>query len=461
MKRDYFLKHFLIIALLLTDIGATLLAFQLAYATRFELAVFLEYFPVVKGIPDITLFHQALWFLVPVWLVVFASQGLYRESVQSAYDEFILVLKGVVVASLVTMAMALAFGEGEYSRLVVGLWAIYSLTLLFIFRELAKSIFTRLFTRLVGPRFIWVVGRGKAADAIRQAALRSRTVRIHISETPPQERALEHAVHKERLSEVILLQNSLSREHILETARLCENHFIDCQVVPDLFEMRRGQIIMNDFLGLPTFHIKPLSLHGANYYMKRAFDVVVSLLVLTALFVPLVLIAILIKLDSRGPILFTQDRMGLRARKFKLFKFRTMIIDADNHLERLKHLSDRTGPVFKMKNDPRITRVGKWLRALSIDELPQIINVLRGDMSLVGPRPQVLWEAAAYNEHAKKRLRVLPGITGLWQVSGRASLSYEEMIDLDVFYVENWSLGLDLRILLLTLPAVFAKEGAY
>ena len=138
-----------------------------------------------------------------------------------------------------------------------------------------------------------------------------------------------------------------------------------------------------------------------------------------------------------------------------------MVADADDHIEKLKHLSDRSGPVFKMKNDPRITRVGSWLRKLSLDELPQIFNVLKGDMSLVGPRPQVLWEAAHYDEHAKKRLRIKPGITGLWQVSGRAALSYEEMINLDIFYLENWSLGLDLKILLRTLPAVFEKEGAY
>ena len=130
----------------------------------------------------------------------------------------------------------------------------------------------------------------------------------------------------------------------------------------------------------------------------------------------------LIRLDSPGPILFSQDRMGFLGRKFRLYKFRTMITDAEAHIEQLKHLSDRSGPVFKMKHDPRVTRVGKWLRRFSLDEIPQILNVLKGDMSLVGPRPQVLWEAAHYDEHAKKRLRVKPGITGLWQVSGRAAL---------------------------------------
>jgi hypothetical protein len=134
---------------------------------------------------------------------------------------------------------------------------------------------------------------------------------------------------------------------------------------------------------------------------------------------------------------------------------------ADDLLEKLKQQSDRKGPVFKMENDPRVTKFGKILRRLSIDELPQLINVLKGDMSLVGPRPQVLWEASAYNDWAKRRLRTLPGITGLWQVSGRASLSYEEMIELDIYYIENWSCGLDLEILFSTIPAVFTSKGAY
>jgi lipopolysaccharide/colanic/teichoic acid biosynthesis glycosyltransferase len=138
-----------------------------------------------------------------------------------------------------------------------------------------------------------------------------------------------------------------------------------------------------------------------------------------------------------------------------------MVKNAEALLEELKTKSDRPGPVFKMKRDPRITSVGRFLRRFSIDEVPQLLNVLRGDMSLVGPRPQVLWETQYYNEWAKKRLNVLPGITGLWQVSGRAELTYEEMIELDIYYIEHWSLGLDVKIILKTLPAVFFGDGAY
>lgn len=218
---------------------------------------------------------------------------------------------------------------------------------------------------------------------------------------------------------------------------------------------------MDGFCGLPTFAIRSLSLYGTNYVLKRSFDIFLSTIILVTFSLPLLVIAVLIKLDSKGVVFYTQYRMGFHGKKFRLYKFRTMDADADDHIEELKKQSDRPGPVFKMKNDPRVTRVGQFLRNFSLDELPQIINVLKGDMSLVGPRPQVLWEAAAYDEHAKRRLRIKPGITGLWQVSGRAALSYEEMINLDIFYLENWSLGLDLKILIRTIPAIFAKEGAY
>ena len=153
--------------------------------------------------------------------------------------------------------------------------------------------------------------------------------------------------------------------------------------------------------------------------------------------------------------------MGYRGKTFSFYKFRTMVTDADKLLEQFKNKSERKGPVFKMSNDPRVTKLGKLLRRFSIDEIPQLLNVLKGDISLVGPRPQVLWEAAAYDDWARRRLRILPGITGLWQVSGRASLSYEEMIELDIYYIENWTLGMDIEILIKTLPAVFSKKGAY
>lgn len=461
MSRRNHLHTLFVIALLLTDAGALILASQAAYGVRFFLPAFVSYFPITKGIPDFAIYQQTLLALLPVWILVFFYLGLYRAALLSAYDELIQVMRGVLLCALLTTAMTFTIRGIEYSRLVLLIWAGMSVILVYGLREFAKFIFRRLTDTLMGTRKVLVIGKGKAVQALEQTVAKQPFVETFFQETIPDEKTFAKLAKDHRISEVLLIQGSLSSHQILEASRLCEARDIQCSILPDLLEMRRGEIIFNGFFGLPTFHIKPLSLHGTNYFLKRSFDVAASLLILAVIGVPLLITALLIRLDSPGPALFQQDRMGFRGRKFRLYKFRTMVADADDRIETLKHLSDRPGPVFKMKNDPRITRVGRFLRNYSIDELPQILNVLRGDMSLVGPRPQVLWEAAHYDEHAKKRLRILPGITGLWQVSGRASLSYEQMIDLDIYYLENWSLGLDLKILLRTLPAIFAREGAY
>jgi len=448
-------------SLILLDICSLILAFQGAYWTRFNCLLFLRVFPVTKGVPDFLIYQQSLWALLPMCLLVFFYLDFYKSGLLTAYDEFVRVVKGVILCSLLTTAMTFAYRGAEYSRLVIGLWGLYSLSLVYLLRELDKIMFRRLQYATAGPQHILVVGKGKSVDAIRDIIHRQPFVRTSFADALPEKADLERMIHQNNISEVLLVQGAVASQSILSTARFCEDRNIACKIVPDLFEMRRGEIIVDGFYGLPTFQIKSASLHGTDYILKRTFDVTLSLIVLTGLFIPLLIVSLFIRIDTPGPVFFTQDRMGLRGRNFKLFKFRTMVADADSHIEKLKHLSDRSGPVFKMKDDPRVTRVGRWLRASSLDEIPQIINVLKGDMSLVGPRPQVLWEAAHYDDLAKKRLGVMPGITGLWQVSGRAALSYEEMINLDIYYLENWSLGLDLKILLRTLPAIFAREGAY
>jgi len=166
-------------------------------------------------------------------------------------------------------------------------------------------------------------------------------------------------------------------------------------------------------------------------------------------------------LDSPGPVLFRQPRAGRYGRPFTVFKFRSMYVNAEAELEKLRARNEASGPLFKLRDDPRRTRVGRLLRETSLDELPQLLNVLRGDMSLVGPRPAILSEVAQYQDWHLKRLEVLPGITGLWQVSGRSDLTFDEMVMLDIYYGENWSLGLDLRIILRTVPQVLFGEGAY
>ncbi len=226
----------------------------------------------------------------------------------------------------------------------------------------------------------------------------------------------------------------------------------------------------SDFPAEPLSSAVPLSSAGpmlrvrpspADAALRRTLDVLVAAAALLLLLPLLLLIALLIRLDSPGPILFVQTRVGKHGHPFPVFKFRSMFTNAEDRLHTVLAANERTGPVFKMKQDPRVTRIGRPLRRCSLDEVPQLLNVLRGEMSLVGPRPALPREVALYTPEQSVRLSVTPGVTGLWQVSGRASLSFERSIELDLEYVRRQSLGLNVSLLLRTIPAVLTGHGAY
>jgi exopolysaccharide biosynthesis polyprenyl glycosylphosphotransferase len=232
-------------------------------------------------------------------------------------------------------------------------------------------------------------------------------------------------------------------------------------MAPALTDVAGPRIHMQPVGGLPLIHVTTPKLEGGKAALKRGLDIVASLVLLALLGMPMLIVAAAVKLDSPGPALFKQTRIGRAGVSFKMLKFRSMVLDAEARLSTLRSLNEGAGLLFKMKHDPRVTRLGRILRRFSIDELPQLINVLRGEMSLVGPRPPLPAEVAGYDDFAHRRLLVKPGVTGLWQVSGRSDLSWEEAIRLDLSYVENWSLAQDLVILLRTARAVLGKTGAY
>ncbi|KSU78692.1 Undecaprenyl-phosphate galactose phosphotransferase, WbaP/exopolysaccharide biosynthesis polyprenyl glycosylphosphotransferase [Pseudarthrobacter enclensis] len=232
-------------------------------------------------------------------------------------------------------------------------------------------------------------------------------------------------------------------------------------MAPALTDIAGPRIHTQQVAGLPLIHVTTPTLEGGQRVAKRMFDIVVSGLLITVTFPLMVVLGLLIKLDSTGPILFRQNRVGMEGRHFKMLKFRTMITDAERLLPELASRNEGNEVLFKMKNDPRVTRVGKILRRLSLDELPQLFNILGGSMSLVGPRPPLPQEVETYENDVRRRLLVKPGLTGLWQVSGRSNLSWQDSVRLDLYYVENWSLAADLVILLRTVRAVFSSTGAY
>jgi len=231
--------------------------------------------------------------------------------------------------------------------------------------------------------------------------------------------------------------------------------------VPDLFQLSLSRVDFDDMGGIPLMGLKSTAIPRAGRLIKRATDFAFALIALVVTLPLLLVVAVLVRLDSSGPVLFKQRRVGQDGRPFDIYKFRTMRVGAEAEQELLKDHNESTGPLFKMKVDPRLTRVGGYLRRSSLDELPQFINVLRGEMSVVGPRPGRPVEVAEYQPWHRQRLDVPPGITGLWQVSGRSDLTFDEMCLLDVYYIENWSLGLDLSIMLRTVPRVLFADGAY
>jgi exopolysaccharide biosynthesis polyprenyl glycosylphosphotransferase len=232
-------------------------------------------------------------------------------------------------------------------------------------------------------------------------------------------------------------------------------------MAPSMTEVDGNRVRVQPVAGLPLVHLAPPTWSGATRVGKRLFDILGSALGLLLISPVLLLIALRIKLYDGGPVLFRQTRVGRDGEEFGCLKFRTMVVDAEERLASLQRQIGFESGLFKMAEDPRITPPGRWLRRLSLDELPQLFNVLRGEMSLVGPRPPLRSEVATYDDDALRRLHIRPGMTGLWQVSGRSNLTFEEAVRLDLFYVDNWSMVQDLTILARTVGAVLASKGAY
>jgi exopolysaccharide biosynthesis polyprenyl glycosylphosphotransferase len=244
--------------------------------------------------------------------------------------------------------------------------------------------------------------------------------------------------------------------------RQCEEQGIIVRLRTEMSNLHVARSYIDELQGLAVLTIQSGPLDSWRLVVKRLIDIVVSAAVLIALAPLFIVVALLIKLESAGPVFFTQERVGYNKRRFKILKFRTMVADSDKQQEALEHLNEADGPVFKIKNDPRITRLGWFLRRFSIDELPQLLNVLKGDMSLVGPRPLPVRDVERIElRWHKRRFSIKPGITCLWQVNGRSNIGFDDWVRMDLEYIDQWSLALDFRILVKTLPAVFLGPGAY
>lgn len=272
---------------------------------------------------------------------------------------------------------------------------------------------------------------------------------------------IEEILKNNVVDEVVV---AVPRKLMMETKiifSVCEEEGIKIWLMSDIFDFRFARMQL-DFLGnTPLLSFEPVAHNNVEVLFKRLFDVCAVLAALPLLVPIFLMVALAIKLDSPGPVFFVQNRVGLRKRIFPMYKFRSMCVDAEARMKEIEHLNEAEGPIFKIKNDPRITRVGRFIRKTSLDELPQLLNVLFGHMSLVGPRPMSIRDVDLFDRsEQRKRFSVRPGLTCLWQISGRSNLPFEKWLELDLTYIENWSFRLDIEILLKTIPVILKGEGA-
>ena len=272
---------------------------------------------------------------------------------------------------------------------------------------------------------------------------------------------LKEIIKEKNIQKIIISGIDFKYHEILNILEDIKKLDVLTLMFPGFFEFSVRRIKMREIIGIPLFQVANVGFFGIDLFYKNLIDYLFGA-ILFVLFIPVyLLIGLFIKIDSKGPVFYRQLRYTKNFKKFYIYKFRTMYVDADKRINELKALNETNGPIFKIKKDPRVTGVGRFLRRFSIDEFPQVINVLKGELSLVGPRPPIPEEVDSYDGWHKKRLNVKQGITGLWQVSGRSDLSFEEMVRLDLYYIQNWSIGMDIKILIKTLPTVLSGKGAY
>ena len=440
----------------------SILVLALADAAALSLGLFAVAYPFDEGVREVA--HLAP-LLLAAWICVFAVFRLYDRA-HNRRNPGALVGAALSWAGLVALAAAIY----PQSRLDLG-WIISSSLLALLcagtLRLLYEHGIEKIYRRGLGQTPVVVVGREEDRSRVRGMMERAPGAYSLAGEVGCGEAGVDLASLRETLDrtearEVILIgAELLPDEEFLELLRSVRLRGIPLRVVPGALALMRSRPAVSQSLGLPLLEVRYPRLDNTQRALKRALDVAVSvggLILLSPLFLA---VAIAIRLGSPGPILFRQKRVGADGRVFLCYMFRSMYEGAERRQAELEPLNEAEGPVFKIKDDPRVTPVGRLLRRWSVDELPQLVNVLKGEMSLVGPRPLPVRDFYLMEEAHKRRLGAVPGMTGYWQISGRSNLSFEEMVRLDLYYIENWSLSFDVKIILRTLGAVLRREGAY
>ncbi len=475
--RDSAVEQVLMVVL---DMAALLLASNLAFDLRYCLP-WANWFPglVREGPAPWGALYQAMPYMFLSWFIIYEIFGLYQPGLERR-EELVRLIKAQGMAFVVLFSVAFFYRGFSYSRLAALLLVPLAFVLTLGFRQVYRVVRESLLRLPLVRERVLLVGCTDETRALAERLAQPDNPFQPIgiltgggAEAPPGLQRLGEPAElgrlltrQESVDRVLLVSAALAREELLEAIDTCERHRVHWQVVPALYDLLMDKLRLDQVAGIPVMGPAGTNLVGLNLAFKRLVDILVSVLLLLVLSPLIALVALLVKISSPGPVLFVQQRAGRGGKPFGMLKFRTMYTDVRDKLHRQVmekviggEEAEEDKHLYKLPKDPRITPVGKLLRRFSLDELPQLWNVLRGEMSLVGPRPAIPYEVKLYRPRHHRRLEVLPGITGLWQVSGRNRLSFEEMIELDIQYIENWTPTLDLRIFLKTLVAVLLYRG--
>jgi exopolysaccharide biosynthesis polyprenyl glycosylphosphotransferase len=467
----------LTLALILNDLLMAGIAFRIAYWLRFELGVTVF---EQDALASRTYYELVVVVLTPIWLVIFAGVGLYqRDHLLGGTDEYSRVLRGTSIGVLFVVIA----GFLEPAILIARGWVFLAWGLTFLMVSGGRLILRRVVYRMrARGAFLsraLIVGANPEARLLAEQLLRWRTSGLDLvgfvdgeegvgAELMPGLRVvgsianLESVIARYGVQELILASSALTRDDMLALfRRFGVSETIRLRMSSGLYEIITTGLSVKEFAYVPLVGVNRVRLTGIDRALKAALDYSITLGALAVLLPLLALVAILVRLESAGPVLHRRRVMGLNGRQFDAFKFRTMVVNGDEILAAQPELRDELARTHKLRDDPRVTRIGKILRRFSIDELPQLLNVVKGEMSLVGPRMISPEEMARYDQWGINLLTIRPGITGLWQVSGRSDLRYEDRVRLDMHYIRNWSIWLDLQLLWQTLPAVLRARGAY
>jgi exopolysaccharide biosynthesis polyprenyl glycosylphosphotransferase len=471
-------RRYLSIAVAVSDVLLINLAFAIAYWLRYDL----QWFAAVDEANFVPygVFVPISLTLTALLLGIYKLNGVYDQPRGASwFDEIYRLLTGTATGIIVMVfVIVFLFRPLFYSRLIFFYGGVLITIFLSISRLAKRLLRTRLRKKGLGVDRLLIVGVGEVGRTVMRHVVAQPSLGYHVIgfvDDDPEKgstdigrfQALGNTTNIPRLvkemaiDEVIITLPWMYHRKIVSIIAQCEREQVRVRIVPDMFQMTLSHLDVEDLGGIPMIGVREISIGRGGMLLKRVIDVAIAAAGLIFLFPVFLIIALVIRIDSPGPVFFTQIRVGKGENLFSCYKFRSMRRGAEAEQEQLRAYNEADGPIFKIRDDPRITRMGRVLRRTSLDELPQLMNVLMGHMSIVGPRPAPPFEVQRYQVWHKRRLEVAPGMTGLWQVSGRSELTFDEMVLLDLYYIENWSPLLDFQIMLRTFPKMLTGQGAY